>query len=153
MIHTNRTLIAWVLATLLLTACRPIQPTETGQELTPAPVVTTPAPSLDDATVAEIETMVEKTMTANEIPGYALGIVKDGKIVYTKGFGVERSVATSRSRPHTVFGTGSVGKTATATAIMQLVERARSTSTRRSPTICPTSSWRTSATRTSPSVT
>ena len=76
---------------------------------------------LDDATVAKIETLVEKTMTENEIPGYALGIVKDGKIVYTKGFGVERVGGDKPVTPHTVFGTGSVGKTATATAIMQLV--------------------------------
>ncbi len=64
-------------------------------------------------------------MTANEIPGYALGIVMDGQIVYTKGFGVEQ-VGTDRPvTPHTVFGTGSVGKTATATAIMQLVEQGK----------------------------
>jgi CubicO group peptidase (beta-lactamase class C family) len=60
-------------------------------------------------------------MTENKIPGYALGIVKDGKIVYTKGFGAERVGGDKPVTPHTVFGTGSVGKTATATAIMQLV--------------------------------
>ncbi len=55
MMHTDRTLIAWVLATLFLTACRPIQAAEIGQELTLAPVVATSALSLDDATVGEIE--------------------------------------------------------------------------------------------------
>lgn len=80
-----------------------------------------PTAKLDDATVAKIEALVAKTMTENEIPGYALGIVKDGKIVYTKGFGVERIGGEKPVTPHTVFGTGSVGKTATATAIMQLV--------------------------------
>ena len=71
--------------------------------------------------MAKIKTLVAKTMTENEIPGYALGIVKDGKIVYTQGFGVERVGGDKPVTPHTVFGTGSVGKTATATAIMQLV--------------------------------
>ena len=80
-----------------------------------------PTAKLDDATVAKIEALVAKTMTENKIPGYALGIVKDGKIVYTKGFGVERVGGDKPVTPHTVFGTGSVGKTATATAIMQLV--------------------------------
>ena len=76
---------------------------------------------LDSEMVAEIEKMVDKMMTENEIPGYALGIVMDGKIVYAEGFGVERVDGDRPVTPHTVFGTGSVGKTATATAIMQLV--------------------------------
>ena len=80
-----------------------------------------PAVGLDSETVAEIEALVEDMMAENEIPGYALGIVMDGKIVYTQGFGVERVGADKPVTPHTVFGTGSVGKTATATAIMQLV--------------------------------
>ncbi len=125
MIHTNRTLIALVLTAMILSACQPIQPAAPRQEPVPAPAAETSAPSLSDATVNEIETLVEKTMTENEIPGYALGIVMDGRIVYTKGFGVEQ-VGTSRSvTPHTVFGTGSVGKTATATAIMQLTEQGK----------------------------
>ena len=80
-----------------------------------------PAAELDSETVAEIEALVEDMMTKNDIPGYALGIVIGDKIVYTAGFGVERVDVDRPVTPHTVFGTGSVGKTATATAIMQLV--------------------------------
>lgn len=79
------------------------------------------APKLDDAAVTEIETMVTEMMAENEIPGYALGVVMDGEIAYVQGFGVERVGADKPVTPHTVFGTGSVGKTATATAAMQLV--------------------------------
>jgi len=78
--------------------------------------------ALDDATVAKIESMVEAMMAENEIPGYALGIVKDGQIAYTKGFGVERIGEDKPVTEHTVFGTGCVGKTTVATALMQLVE-------------------------------
>ena len=81
-----------------------------------------PAGALDDATVAKIESMVEEMMAENEIPGYALGIVKDGEIVYTKGFGVERVGEDKPVTVHSVFGTGSTGKTATAIAVMHLVE-------------------------------
>lgn len=81
-----------------------------------------PAATLDEATIAKIEAMVEKMMVDTGTPGYALGIVKDGQIVYTKGFGVERVGEDTPVTEHTVFGTGCVGKTAVATALMQLVD-------------------------------
>ena len=87
----------------------------------PVQAGTDPAASLDEATIIEVESMVKEMMAANEIPGYALGIVKDGQIVYTKGFGSERVGSDRPVTEHSVFGTGSVGKTATATAVMQLV--------------------------------
>lgn len=113
---TNRTqiIILLVLALLLPSACQPIVAPE------PESAVTTAA--LDNATVARIETMVEEMMAVNEIPGYALGIVKDGQIVYTKGFGVERVGSDKQVTEHTVFGTGCVGKTIVGIALMQLVE-------------------------------
>jgi CubicO group peptidase (beta-lactamase class C family)/predicted dienelactone hydrolase len=81
-----------------------------------------PAATLDEATIAKIEAMVEEMMADTGTPGYALGIVKDGQIVYTKGFGVERVGEDKPVTEHTVFGTGCVGKPAVATAIMQLVD-------------------------------
>ena len=81
-----------------------------------------PEAALDEATVAKIEAMVEKMMADTGTPGYALGIVKDGQIVYTKGFGVERVGEDTPVTEHTVFGTGCVGKTTVATALMQLVD-------------------------------
>jgi CubicO group peptidase (beta-lactamase class C family)/predicted dienelactone hydrolase len=81
-----------------------------------------PESLLDDATVAKIESTVEEMMAESGTPGYAVGIVKDGEIVYTKGFGVERVGGDEPVTVHSVFGTGSTGKTATAIAVMQLVE-------------------------------
>jgi CubicO group peptidase (beta-lactamase class C family)/predicted dienelactone hydrolase len=81
-----------------------------------------PESLLDDATVAKIESTVEEMMAESGTPGYAVGIVKDGEIVYTKGFGVESVSGDEPVTVHSVFGTGSTGKTATAIAVMQLVE-------------------------------
>ena len=44
--------------------------------------------TLEPEMMAEIEAMVEQTMEENQIPGVAIGIVKDGEPVYAKGFGV-----------------------------------------------------------------
>jgi CubicO group peptidase (beta-lactamase class C family) len=55
-----------------------------------------PAATLDDATVAQIETLVAEIMASGQVPGAAVGIVKDGELVYAKGFGVAELGATSR---------------------------------------------------------
>ena len=114
MMRPNRCATLCLILALLLSACQPIQPE--------MPSVQAPTAKLDEATITAIEALVTKTMTEVGIPGLALGIVMDGKIAYTQGFGVERIGSDKPVTPHTIFGTGSIGKTAVATAIMQLVE-------------------------------
>ena len=78
--------------------------------------------ALDDATVAKIETLVEEIMASGQVPGAAVGIVKDGELVYAEGFGVTELGSDEPVTPDSIFHMGSVAKTATAVAIMQLVE-------------------------------
>jgi CubicO group peptidase (beta-lactamase class C family) len=64
-------------------------------------------------------------MAKQHIPGLALGVYRDGKIVAAVGYGqsnVELSVAV---KPETIFQSGSMGKQFTATAIMMLVEEGK----------------------------
>jgi CubicO group peptidase (beta-lactamase class C family) len=70
---------------------------------------------------AAIERFVQKEMAAQRIPGLALGIVKGDRIVYLRGFGKadESGRAVTSQTP---FILGSVSKSFTALAIMQLVE-------------------------------
>ena len=81
-----------------------------------------PTAKLDDATVAKIETLVEEIMASGQVPGAAVGIVKDGELVYAKGFGVTELGSDEPVTPDSIFHMGSVAKTPTAMAIMQLVE-------------------------------
>jgi CubicO group peptidase (beta-lactamase class C family) len=72
------------------------------------------------ADFAEIERFVQNEMAAQRIPGLALGIVEGERIAYMRGFGTasnSREVA-----PQTPFIIGSVSKSFTALAVMQLVE-------------------------------
>jgi CubicO group peptidase (beta-lactamase class C family) len=56
-------------------------------------------------------------------PGGAVLIVKDGKIIFSKGYGVA-DVETKKSiTPHTLFNTGSVSKTFVSNAILILEQR------------------------------
>ena len=117
MLRVNRLLTILLLVALILGACQPIQPAAPGLE----PVTQVPMLALDVATVAKIETLVKEIMTNGQVPGAAVGVVKDGELVYAKGFGVTELGSDDPVTPDSVFHMGSVAKTPTAVAIMQLV--------------------------------
>ncbi len=81
-----------------------------------------PAPALDEATVAEIEALVEEAMSRNMLPGFALGVVKDGELVYAKGFGVTSLDGGEPVTPQTVFQWAETSMAPTAMAVLQLVD-------------------------------
>jgi CubicO group peptidase (beta-lactamase class C family) len=70
---------------------------------------------------AEIERFVQDEMAAQRIPGLALGIVEGDRIAYMRGFG-SADDSGREVTPHTPFIIGSVSKSFTALAVMQLVE-------------------------------
>jgi CubicO group peptidase (beta-lactamase class C family) len=61
-------------------------------------------------------------MRVQRIPGLALGVRKDGKVVKTKGYGWSNIEHQVPVKAETVFQSGSVGKQFTAVAAMLLVE-------------------------------
>jgi CubicO group peptidase (beta-lactamase class C family) len=70
---------------------------------------------------AEIERFVHDEMAAQRIPGLALGIVEGDRIVYVRGFGTADDSG-RETTPQTPFIIGSLSKSLTALAVMQLVE-------------------------------
>jgi CubicO group peptidase (beta-lactamase class C family) len=70
---------------------------------------------------AEIEGFVQEEMAAQRIPGLALGIVDGDRIAYVRGFGTADDSGREVT-PQTPFIIGSVSKSITALAVMQLVE-------------------------------
>jgi CubicO group peptidase (beta-lactamase class C family) len=70
---------------------------------------------------AAIDRFVQKEMAAQRIPGLALGIVEGDRIAYVRGFGTADESG-RKVTPQTPFIIGSVAKSFTALAIMQLVE-------------------------------
>lgn len=75
----------------------------------------------NDSTQA-IDTYVANQMDQYNIPGLALGIIKNDEILYAKGFGAADSSGREVTA-QTPFIIGSVSKSFTALAIMQLVEK------------------------------
>lgn len=60
-----------------------------------------------------------------DVPGLAVAVTKEGKIIYERGFGWADRERGLRSTPNTPFALASVSKSITATAIMQLFERGK----------------------------
>jgi len=58
-----------------------------------------------------------------KIPGLAVGIVLDKKVIYSRGFGVQELGESTPVSEHTLFHQASITKLFVATAIMQLAER------------------------------
>jgi CubicO group peptidase (beta-lactamase class C family) len=62
-------------------------------------------------------------MSANHVPGAAVALIKDGKVVLEKGYGFRDLEAHAPVTTTTLFNIGSISKSFTALGIAQLVDR------------------------------
>ncbi|MFD0715542.1 serine hydrolase domain-containing protein [Paenibacillus sp. GCM10027626] len=70
---------------------------------------------------SEVDAYIAREMKRQRLPGLALGIVQGDRILYLKGYG--RADSSGRPvTPETPFGIGSIGKSITAMAVLQLAE-------------------------------
>ena len=99
-------------------------PTETP---TPVPTVTqrpvptatpTPAPDADTALDRSIPALLEEW----GVPGAAIAIVKDGRLVLAQGYGFANVETEMPVEPGSLFRVASIAKPITAVAVMRLVE-------------------------------
>jgi len=74
---------------------------------------------------AKIEEYLGREMKSQQIPGVALAVVKDGKILLARGYGLANVEHQVPVKPETIFQSGSTGKQFTATAVMMLVEEGK----------------------------
>jgi CubicO group peptidase (beta-lactamase class C family) len=99
-----------------------------GATLAQTPV-TAPAASVitQDAAVlnARLATDVERTMKLFDVPGIAIAVVKDGKVVATQGFGVRKLGAPDKVDGKTLFEVASNSKAFTAAALAMLVDEGK----------------------------
>jgi CubicO group peptidase (beta-lactamase class C family) len=71
-------------------------------------------PNLDD--------VVQRTLAAFDVPGIAVGVVQDGKVVLARGYGVRKLGDPAPATEKTLFGIASNTKAFTAAALAMLVE-------------------------------
>ena len=84
-----------------------------------------PAPTLAQKTAAppaDLDSYVARVMKEFQVPGLSVAIVKDGKVVAAKGFGVRELGKPGKVDANTRFGIASNTKIFTATSLALLVE-------------------------------
>jgi len=76
-------------------------------------------------TSAHVNALVEKTMKAFDVPGIAVAIVKDDKVILEKGYGVTSLNTMQKMNEHTRFGIASNSKAFTVAALGMLVDEGK----------------------------
>src|SRR5262245_59090014 len=75
---------------------------------------------------AQLEPFLAQTVSAERLPGLAVGVVQDGRLVYSRGFGVTSLEGDGAPvTPRTLFHLASLTKAFVATSALQLVESGR----------------------------
>lgn len=82
------------------------------------------AQTLDDK-IKEIDAYAEKVRADWKVPGFAVGIVKDDKVVFTKGYGVRELNKPAKVDENTLFAIASNSKAFTTAALAILVDEGK----------------------------
>ena len=100
------------------------EPTATPGDTTVAPPPAPEIPITGTAVpgMASYDKTITDFMRKLAIPGGAVAVMRDGKLLYARGFGYADVENKTPVKPDALFRTASVSKTITATAIMKLVE-------------------------------
>lgn len=72
-----------------------------------------------------LEGVVRKELAAANVPGAAVAVVHEGRVVYARGFGVANVETGEPMRPEMLFRLGSTTKMITAAAVVLLAEQGR----------------------------
>lgn len=73
----------------------------------------------------QIDKLVEKTMAAFNVPGIAVAIVKDGKVIHSKGYGLRSLNSKDKTDENTLFAIASNSKAFTSAALGILVDEGK----------------------------
>src|ERR1044071_9793254 len=75
--------------------------------------------------LAGFDDYVNKTLAEWQVPGLAMAIVKDDKVVFAKGYGVRKLGDPAPVNERTIFAIGSATKAFTAAALAMLVDEGK----------------------------
>ncbi len=81
--------------------------------------------SFSQITESQLDELVERSRSVFNVPGIAVAIIKDGKIVISKGYGVTNIKTNQKVDENTLFGIASNSKAFTAAALAILIEEGK----------------------------
>ncbi|MBA4053682.1 MAG: serine hydrolase [Marivirga sp.] len=73
--------------------------------------------------LADVEKLIPRLMTEFKVPGLSAAIIRDGKLIWNRAFGVKNNASKEPVDTETVFEAASVSKTVFAYAVMKLCEK------------------------------
>ena len=73
----------------------------------------------------QVDELVNRTLKTFDVPGIAVAIVKDGKIIHAKGYGVKSILTNEKVDANTLFGIASNSKAFTSAALAILVDEGK----------------------------
>lgn len=73
----------------------------------------------------KLDELIQNTLKTFDVPGMSVGIIKDGKMVYAKGFGVNSLTANQKMDENTLVGIASNSKGFTGTALAILADEGK----------------------------
>lgn len=78
-------------------------------------------------TSKQIDSLTEKVLKAFDVPGIAVAVVKDGKVIHQKGYGVVSMRTKEKVDEHTRFAIASNSKAFTAASLAMLIDQGKLT--------------------------
>jgi len=87
--------------------------------------VTKPSEAEMKKILSDFDQYASKSMADWKIPGMAIGIVQDGKLIFAKGYGVKTLGTNDPVTENTIFQIGSTSKAFTATLMAMLVDEGK----------------------------
>jgi len=76
-------------------------------------------------TEQEVDNLVNRTLTTFNVPGIAVAIVKDGKVILAKGYGVKSILTNEKVDANTLYGIASNSKAFTTAALAILIDEGK----------------------------
>ena len=127
--HFSRAIVVVLFITLSLSGQKPQVNPLAPKTKAPAPVEP-PTSGTHELTPQDVSAFLDGIMpqqlATDDIAGAVISIVKDGKVIFAKGYGYsDMEKRTPVSPDNTLFRPGSISKLFTWTAVMQLVEQGK----------------------------
>ena len=76
-------------------------------------------------TSAQIDSLTELTLKTFDVPGISVGVIKDGKLIHAKGYGVRSLRTMQKVDENTLFGVASNSKAFTSAALGMLIDEGK----------------------------
>ena len=94
-----------------------VSPVQAGAE-----PVAKPNPEQLKKILADFEKYAQQAQKDWQVPGMAIAIVQDDKVIFAKGFGVKKAGGNDKVDQHTIFQIGSTSKAFTAALVAMMVD-------------------------------